>query len=212
MAGPIDAVTAIHNAFRKDIEGIDQAAYQAAAGKGDLSAVVDRYKFFNEILKWHADGEELAVFPAVEGVAPLVAEAYEVDHRGLDELFDSLNDALSSTDALVTARVTAAFKFHLDIHLHKEDTHLYRILGERVSVPDQGQIVGKMAAGVPQDRFPELVAWMFPLMGDDDRENMTRIWKMVMPEPAFEGAKGLIKTALGDDWSALTTRIPELVG
>jgi hypothetical protein len=28
-----------------------------------------------------------------------------------------------------------------------------------------------------QDRFPELVAWMYPLMGHDDRENMTRIGK-----------------------------------
>jgi hypothetical protein len=101
--------------------------------------------------------------------------------------------------------------FHLDIHLHKEDTHLYRILRERVAVPEQGKIVGIMANEVPQDRFPEVVAWMFPLMGHDDRENMTRIWKTVMPEPAFEGAKGVIHQAIGDDWSELTRRIPELI-
>jgi hemerythrin-like domain-containing protein len=212
MAGPIDAVVAIHNAFRNDIDAIDAAAFEAAKGKGDLSEVIARYSFFNEILVWHADGEEDAVFPAIEKVAPLVAEAYEADHRGLDALFESLTSAISTSDALVTARVTAAFKFHLGHHLDKEDTHLYRIMAEKIAMPDQGAIVGKMAAGVPMDRFPELVAWMFPLMGHDDRENMTRIWQMVMPEPAFAGAKGLIEKAVGDDWAELTKRIPELIG
>jgi hemerythrin superfamily protein len=210
MAGPLDAVLAIHNAFRNDIKAIDDAALDAARGKGDLAAVIERYEFFNEVLVWHADGEEEAVFPAVQGVAPDVATAYEKDHRGLDSLFESLTEAISAKDPLVTARVTSAFKFFLDMHLDKEDSHLYPIVRERIGIPEQGQIVGTMAAGVPQARFPELVAWMFPLMGHDDRENMTRIWKMVMPEPAFAGAKGLIQKAIGDDWGELTRRIPEI--
>ena len=55
---------------------------------------------------------------------------------------------------------------------------------ERVPLPDQGKIVGTMSSTVPQARFPEVIAWMFPLIGNDDRENMTRIWQMVMPAPA----------------------------
>jgi len=69
-----------------------------------------------------------------------------------------------------------------------------------------------MASTVPEDRFPELIAWMFPLMGDQDRENMTRIWQMVMPADAFAGAAHLVEQAIGDDWSELTRRIPELAG
>ena len=69
-----------------------------------------------------------------------------------------------------------------------------------------------MASTVPEDRFPELVAWMFPLIGDDDRENMTRIWQNVMPPEAFAGATQLVADAIGDDWSELTRRIPELTG
>ena len=175
MTGPIDAVVAIHNAFRADMAGIDGAALGAARGEPGLEATVERFRFFNEVLAWHAHGEELAVFPALEAVAPLVAEAYERDHRGLDAAFDTLSNAVSDRDALETARATAAFKFHLDIHLAKEDTHLYRIVRERVSLPDQGKAVGVMAGEVPDNRFPELVTWMFPLLGDDDRENMTRI-------------------------------------
>jgi hypothetical protein len=210
MVGPIDAILAIHNAFRKDMEGIDSAALDSARGKPGLEATVERFRFFNEVLEWHAHGEERAIFPALENVAPLVAEAYEMDHRGLDAAFESLSNAVSARDALQTARATAAFKFHLDIHLDKEDRHLYRIVRERVSMPDQGKAVGVMASEVPQDRFPELTAWMFPLLGDKDRENMTRIWQSVMTPPAFNGAKGLIRNAIGDGWTELVRRIPAL--
>jgi hypothetical protein len=101
MTGPIDAIAAVHNGSRKDMEGIDAPA------------------------------------------------------------FDALNAAVSAGDALATARATTAFTLHLDIHLYKEDTHLYRIFAERVSVPDQGfaQLV-RQAVGddwaEPARRIPEL--------------------------------------------------------
>jgi hypothetical protein len=210
MTEPLDAVLAIHNAFRRDIGMIDTAALDWARGNAGPAAALDRFRFLNEVLVWHAQGEELGIFPALEGVAPLVAEAYIQDHRGLDAAFDALSAAVSADDALQAARASAAFKFHLDIHLDKEDAHLYRIMRERVPAPDQVKAVGVMASTVPPGRFPEVVTWMFPLMGHDDRENMTRIWQMVLPAQAFTGVKGLIHQAIGDDWAELTRRIPEL--
>jgi hemerythrin-like domain-containing protein len=206
MAEPIDAIRAIHNAFRNDLKHIDAAALDSARGKEGLAATIERFRFFNEVLVWHAHGEELAIFPMVENVAPLVAEAYEKDHRGLDSVYNTLSKSYSERDLLQTARATAAFRFHLNIHLYKEDTHLYRIFKEQVSLPEQGKAIGIMSSTVPKERFPELVAWMFPLMGHDDRENMTRIWQMVMPAPAFAGVKELIKKAIGSDWAELTRR------
>jgi len=210
MAQPLDAVMAIHNAFRRDMAGIDAAALGAARGKPGLEPAIERFRFFNEVLDWHAHGEELAIFPALEAVAPLVAWSYEQDHRGLDRAFAAMDVAVSARDALETARASAAFKFHLDHHLAKEDAHVYRLIGERVSIADQGKALGVMSSTVPQERFPEVIAWMFPLVGDDDRENMTRIWQMVMPPPVFAGVKPLIQGAIPDGWAELTRRIPEL--
>ena len=210
MAVPLDAIRAIHNAFRKDMAAIDGAAHTAARGAGGTGQVIKRYALFNEVLVWHASGEEEAVFPALESVAPLVAEAYERDHRGLDSLFELLRKAVNASDALATARVTAALKFHLDIHLDKEEAHLYRIFNERTSLQDQGAIVERMARNVPQERSADLVGWLYPLIGPVDRENMTRIWQQVLPEPAFAGTKKLIQAAIGEEWEELTRRIPEL--
>lgn len=211
MTGPLDGIMAIHNAFRRDMQIIDTAALQAAGGKKDQDATIERFRFFNDVLVWHATGEEKAIFPLLETVAPLVAEAYVMDHHGLDAAFEAMNAAYEARDRLQTARSAAAFKFHLDLHLKKEEKHLYRLFGERVPIPDQGRAAGQMASHVPQERFPEVVMWMFPLIGQDDRENMTRNLQMVLPAPAFGGVKQLIRQAIGDDWAELTRRIPSLL-
>ena len=83
MAVPLDAIRAFHNAFRKDMAAMDAAAYSAASGLDGLDLVSKRYIFFNEMLAWHASGEEKYVFTELDKVAPLVAEAYQRDHRGL---------------------------------------------------------------------------------------------------------------------------------
>lgn len=210
MTQPLDAIVAIHNAFRREMAQIDAAALELARGGSDLTGTFERFRFFNEVLVWHANGEEIAIFPLVESVAPLVAEAYERDHRGLDSAYNTLNAAVESDDRLNAARATAAFKFHLDIHLRKEDVHLYRIIRERVTIPDQGKALGLMSKSVPQERFPELVAWLFPLIGHNDRENMTRIWQTVLPAEAFSNVKILISKSIGSDWNELVRRIPEL--
>ena len=211
MAEPLDAIKAMHNAFRLDMTRIDTAALESARGNKELSPAIERFRFFNEMLVWHAHGEELAIFPVVEIVAPSVAEAYERDHRGLDAAFDALNAAVSANDVLATARASAAFKFHLDIHLGKEDTHLYRIVRERVSIPDQGKAVGIMASQVPKERFQEFISWLYPLIDNTDRENMIRIKQMVMPPEVFEQTKQLIKQVIGNDWAEMTRRIPTLM-
>jgi len=210
MTEPVDGIRAFHNAFRSDLERIDTAAFNSAKGKEGLDDTIGRFLFFNEILVWHAHGEEAAVFPALETVAPLVAEAYVIDHHGLDSAFEELSTSYSARDPLKTARATAAFRFHLNIHLDKEDTHLYRIFRERISLPDQSKALGIMASMIPQERFAEVVVWLYPLIEHDDRENMTRIWQMMMPAPVFAGVKELIRKAIGSDWAELTRRIPTL--
>lgn len=210
MAEPLDAIMAIHNAFRHDMSIIDNAALETARGKAGLAPTVERYRFFNEILVWHAHGEEIAIFPALEAVVPLVAEAYIRDHHGLDAAFEAMDKAYSSGDALETARASAAFKFHLDIHLAKEDAHLYRLVRERVPMSEQVKAAGLMSSSVPQERFPEVIAWEFPLIGDNDRENMTRILQSVMPPPVFAQVSQLIRKVVGDGWAELVRRIPTL--
>lgn len=174
MSGPIDIVLAIHNAFRRDIFQIDDSVFKIARSGGDLAPVLDRLHIMNEILDYHARGEEAAVFPAVDNVAPLVAKAYLMDHRELDIMVSGLEAMRDMPDPLSTARATAVLRSHLRIHLDKEDAHLYHILRERTTESEQVAIAGLMSRKVPPDKFPIMIQWLFPLLDLKDQIVVTK--------------------------------------
>ncbi len=200
----------IHNAFRRDVFQIDDSVFKIARSGGDLTAVLDRLHIMDEILDYHARGEEAAVFPAVDNVAPLVTKPYIMDHRELDTMVSGLEAMRKTPDPLSTARATAVLTSHLRIHLDKEDTHLYQILRERTTESEQASIVGLMSKKVPPDRFPTLVQWLFPLLDLEDRVVVTKGWMTLMPPQVFAGLKPLIRKIVAENWVELARRIPEL--
>ncbi len=191
---------------------IDYQVLTIAQHGGNLLPVLDRLHVMDEILDYHARGEEAAVFPAVDNVAPLVARAYLMDHRELDKMVETLKDMRlqKSPDPLLASRATAVLNSHLRIHLDKEDAHLYPILREKTTVTQQVAIGGIMSSKIPPDRFPAAIAWLFPLLNLNDRVTITRGWMMFMPPQVFAGVKPIIKNAVAEDWDAIVQRIPEL--
>ena len=212
QVGPLDIVRSFHNAFRRDISQIDDSVFKIARSGGDLTAVMDRLQVMGEILDNHAKGEEAAVFPAVDNLAPLVAKPYIMDHRELDTMVSGLDAMRKTPDPLTIARATAVLNSHLRIHLYKEDTHLYPILRERTTESEQSSIVRLMSKTVPSNRYPAVVQWLFPLLDLEDRVAATKVWMNEMPPQAFNGLKQLIKKAAAGNWVELTQRIPELDG
>ena len=212
MSSPIDVVLCFHNAFRRDISEIDSSVLDITRSSGNLSPILDRLHSMNEILDYHARGEEAAVFPAVDNVAPLVARAYLMDHRELDKMVDSLETMRQekSPDPLMATRATAILNSHLRIHLDKEDAHLYPILREKTTVSQQIAIGGIMSSKIPPNRFPAAIAWLFPLLNLNDRVTVTRGWKTFMPPQVFAGVRPLIKSAVAEGWDMLVQQIPEL--
>jgi iron-sulfur cluster repair protein YtfE (RIC family) len=210
LSGPIDIVLAIHNAFRRDIFQIDDSVFKIARTGGDLHSVLNRLHIMNEILDYHARGEEAAVFPAVDNVAPLVAKAYLMDHRELDTMVNGLEAMREMPDTLSTARATAVLHSHLRIHLGKEDAHLYQILRERTTESEQTAIAGLMSKKVPPDKFPTMIGWLFPLLDLKDQIVVAKGWMTLMPPQVFASIKPLIEKATSENWVELTKQIPEL--
>jgi hemerythrin superfamily protein len=210
LSGPIDIVRSIHKAFRRDVFQIDASALMLARGGGDSTPLFDRLRIVAEILDYHAQGEEAAVFPAVDNLTPLVAQAYFLDHRELDTMVNELEAMRSKPDPLLMARAIAVLESHLRIHLDKEDAHLYPILRERTSESEQASIVGLMSKKVPPERFPALVQWLVPLLDFDDRVVITGGWMKLMPPQVFASLKPLMRNLMANDWIELTRRIPNL--
>ena len=211
LSGPLDIVGCLHNAFRRDIFQIDDDAFKIARGGGDLTLVFDRLRVMGEVLDYHARGEEAAVFPAVDNVAPLGGESLTLWITvNLTSWLLGWKHIRKMPDSLSAARATAALNAHLRIHLNKEDAHLYPILRERTSESEQASIVGAMAGKVPPEKFHELTHWLFPLLDFDDQLMITRGWMALMPPPVFANVKPLIKQNTAENWVKLTQQIPEL--
>jgi iron-sulfur cluster repair protein YtfE (RIC family) len=210
LYSPIDLVHSFHNAFRKDIFQIDNSALKIAQNGGDFTPLFDRIQIFSQALDYHARGEEAAVFPAVDKLAPQVVTTYLLDHRELDIMTNGLEVIRKAPDPLTTARATAVLNSHLRIHLNKEDTYLYPFLRERTTQAEQTAIGGIMSKQVPPEKFPILTHWLFPLLDIEDQAVVAEVWKSLMPPQVFEGAKLLIKKETGQNWIELTRRIPDL--
>jgi iron-sulfur cluster repair protein YtfE (RIC family) len=210
LSRPIDIIRSFHNAFRRDISQIDDTVFRIARDGGNLTSVLDRLHTMNEILDYHARGEEAAVFPAVDKLAPQVATPYLMDHRELDQMVDGLETIRKNPDSLTAARATAILNSFLRIHLKKEDAHLYAILRERTTDNEQVAIGALMSRSVPPDKFPTMIQWLFPLLDLDDQVNVAKGWVNIMPPQVFAGIRPLMEKAVAGNWSKLTTLIPEL--
>ena len=101
----LDLVRSFHNAFRRDISQIDDSVFKIARNDEDLTASLDRFHIMGELLDYHARAEEAAVFPAVDNVAPLVAKAYLMDHRELDNMVSGLEAMRETPDTPATAKL-----------------------------------------------------------------------------------------------------------
>ena len=144
--------------------------------------------------------------PASQREAPLLAEPYIQDHHALDTAYDRLNAAVEANDALEAARSAAAFKFHLDLHLAKEDSQVYPLIKQHIRLPEERGAVGTISGMVPRERFPEVIAWIFPLLGPSDQKNLIKVFQELMPPEVFAGAVRLIQKAVGDEWPELAGR------
>ena len=189
---------------------IDISVLNVARERGDFSSIFDRLQVMTEILDYHARGEEAAVFPAVDNIAPFVAKAYIMDHRELDNMVQGLEAIRKAPDPLTAARATAVLNSHLRIHLDKEDAHLYPILREGTTDDEQVSIGRNMASKTPPERLPTQFQWLLPLLDFDDQVKVTRLFMAIMPPSVFTMVKPLIKKSVSANWPILTQQIPEL--
>ena len=104
MHAPLDAIDAIHSAFRLHLQQIDEEAYAVAANGGNLDPTIERLRLTSEFLLLHADGEGKFVFTAIDKIAPHLVELYTKDHRELDTMTEGLAKIESARTPLDAAR------------------------------------------------------------------------------------------------------------
>lgn len=217
MSGPIYSLMFVHNAITAELRSLESRASQAKDAKS-IGELADDLSFFTELMQLHHKGEESVVFPMLDENAPGYAATYLFDHEAERAHLDSLiSQAQSARDGgeldlkgfqkELTGLVSAGLT-----HIEKENTLVIPELAERLTPPQQGELVGKVLGVIPKEKMPAIVPWVVSRQSDDDAEAYVRGMMAGMPAPVFEAAKGWIRGGVPEArWTELSRRVPELV-
>ncbi len=161
MAGPLAAISFIHNPMRRDLKEVATEAHELGAEREsegpteELIQLQQRYRLWRRVLEVHEDGEEQFLFPALDAAAPGTSEAYREAHKRVATARADVAAALDEGDTHQVHGLLHRLEHELNDHLDQEEQELLPLAEQHLSQPDQAAIAGKMGAHVPSDFFQE---------------------------------------------------------
>lgn len=221
MPGPATGVRFIHFAMEREAAALEDAAGRLANG-AMARTLAERLAFFESVNELHTEGEEVAIFPALEERLKHHVGPYLLDHieeRARFREIHGLLDRLAASDAPdleVKARLvrqTASLRDGLALHIRKENEILVPLVESLFSPAEQAAMVGKAIAHFPPDQMQFIMPWLVSWLDPPDREAYLRDLITVMPPAVLATATGWLKRGLAPDaWADLKARLPQLPG
>jgi hemerythrin-like domain-containing protein len=222
LKGPIRAIRYVHAAILTESEDLGAVVTSLAPDDtSNITALRERMTAFDRVLKTHEDGEDFALFPALEERFPYIAGTYEFDHKRHRE---HGADVVATLDALSKAQGSGrgGLLRHLDeqvvvldafMHLHigKENELLFPVYDE-IFTPQEQESHAQSAQGrISPEEMGAVGGWMFQRLNSDDREAFLRDMSALLPPEAFRGmTMGLSRAVSPADWQEVQRRMPEL--
>ena len=224
MASPMHGVLYIHNAILKEFSDLEEATKALNYdNSGDAGELLDRFRWFRQVLTVHEESEEISVFPQIEKRFRYSSVTYEFDHgvhARFYDLFERLvgqvGSSRSSADRRSSVRQlfreTVALHAVMDEHIEKENQILVVAFDEHFSAEVQAAIVAEAMGHQPPEMMQQVLPWMFSSQpGADDREGMVRELMDMAPPEMLPAMVGLLEsTADQRDWAEMVKRIPKL--
>lgn len=226
LKGPVHSILWIHNAILKESQEFEEAARGLdREDKTQITSLLDRFKFFHQVLKVHEDAEELAIFPVLERKFKYLAATYEFDHRRhlnsyteIEDILAGLGRARSNSERVELARrlnrQAIASNIMMDLHIAKENELLFPTYDQLFSFEEQRAHFAQgfaLTAHLPPDFTPRLMAWIFKAQTVDDREAFIKEFVGRLPPEHLAGMMKFISSAVSpQEWQEMLRRIPQL--
>lgn len=190
MEGPARGVRFIHEAINREAADLERLAKT-----GPLEPT--RVAFFKKVLRLHAKGEELAVFPAIDERAKDVVSPYLLDHREEEEI-------LAQLDGPDYLRAAIQLAEHLRLHIKKENEILVPLVERLLTPAEQAAHVAKMMSVFSPADMAEILPWMITWLSSEDRRAYLAMLEKVMPPEPFQGALAMLRAKLAPEaWQSL---------
>ena len=223
MAGPMTIYLFVHEAILREVAHVEDIARELNRDdQAEIDALSERLAWFQKMVRRHEDSEEKVLFPALNERIRFVAETYKFDHDDFEvHVFEGIERALTGLarangkydrreNAGLLYRESVALHEHMRLHITKENELLIPKLEVEFDVPEQAEIAGAMAGVFDPQLMAETVNFTYGWHTADDREEMIRFLRGILPEEAFGGLTNHLKSNNADSWSEIERRIPDL--
>ncbi|KAF8062684.1 zinc finger protein BRUTUS-like [Scenedesmus sp. PABB004] len=169
----------LHESIRTELDNLSRWALELEAGSEAellqrLAHLKERYRFLEQVYKYHSSVEDEVVYPALDTKVKNVTSAYSVEHQDEEYLFEHLASLLTSALTQEGAERTATIRqlickveeIHITLrkHLAKEEAQLLPLLLQHFSHAEQAELVAQFLYCIPLDTVERVLGWLKPMV------------------------------------------------
>ncbi|DBB01633.1 hypothetical protein WJX77_010630 [Trebouxia sp. C0004] len=186
-----------HNSIRNELDTLSHSvSLLTSAAQEDvhesLSALKNRYRFLEQVYKYHSSVEDEVVYPALDAKVKNVTSAYSVEHEDEERLFEQLS-ALLSIAVRQDGRQRAATLRQLECkieevhttlrkHLAKEEEQLFPLLLKHFTFAEQAELVAQFLCCIPLATVEVVLAWLKPVVPEEEQAELLNHVKDVVSD------------------------------
>eukprot|EP00889_Picochlorum_renovo_P002701 jgi/Picre1/29731/NNA_005114.t1 len=208
----------LHDAIRRELSGLFKTALslekesmrqdrRVSAVDSGLKALKERYKFLEELYKYHSSIEDEVLYPALDDKVRNVTLAYSVEHEDEEHLLEELSSILTSENALKGFREDGGVDGHSDgsvhtseglhklarkveevhttltKHLEKEGEQILPLLQNNFSINEQAGLAVQFLCCIPYSAVKPMLQWLLGSLSKEDMRKLSNQMAEAISDP-----------------------------
>ncbi|KAL8118259.1 zinc finger protein BRUTUS-like At1g74770 [Apium graveolens] len=193
---PILVLVYFHKALRAEFAELRRIAVEALeSGRhgGELLVLLrKRFEFLKLFYKYHSAAEDEVIFLALDELVKNVVSTYSLEHKSIDDLFDSVFNCLDVLDKEGKDNHHKTFQGLLFCigtiqttiyqHMLKEEEQVFPLLMQQFSSSEQASLIWQFMCSVPVTLLEDFLPWMISVLSADEQLEVSRSMKEIVPE------------------------------
>ncbi|KAA8542369.1 hypothetical protein F0562_023494 [Nyssa sinensis] len=192
---PILLFVLFHKALRLELAELHSVAVAALeSGSHGLDLILNlrrRFQFLRLVYKYHCAAEDEVIFPALDIHTKNVACTYSLEHKSIDDLFDSIFHCLNifveeeenvSKPFQELVPCISTIQIIICQHMLKEEEQVFPLLIKQFSPKEQSSLVWQFMCSVPVMLLEDFLPWMTSFLSPDELVDALRCIKEVVPK------------------------------
>lgn len=192
---PILLLVCFHKALRTELAEVRRLSLSALeSGSHDHDLILDlrrRFEFLKLAYKYHCSAEDEVIFLALNVHIKNVACTYSLEHKSIDDLFDSIFHYL---DKLVVDDETLSKRFQELVlcistiqaaicqHMLKEEEQVFPLLVQQFSSKEQSLLIWQFICSIPVVLLEDVLPWMTSFLSQEEQIDVVHCLKQITPD------------------------------